>query len=374
MISRLHRSGLQRPDWRRTASYGLLLGIAAAAVESFALPLGEIGGVALIQLVTLIVLHWSVMGVGIAGALAVFEPHGETVAITMTLVTFTLLNMLLWVPTIDAMRDPWAPGDRIPLWLQLRSDIPHFMWGGLFYGGLFVLAWHLHHRSERIRGVLAQAEISRQRAEALLSTEKLKVLQGHVDPAFLLRAMAEVERRYGRDESGVDRLLDALVDFLRAAMPGVRSGASTLADEVQLTRDYARVLAELEPGRGSWHIDDGAAVPDSPFPPLLLIPVLDRLASLAGQPVVLELRRAAARCILSARRTGPCDDAWLGSELDFRLRVGLRSTLGNAWSLDVGNGTAGPAFVLSIDMPGSSPTPRTENTNGQDAELLRSPH
>jgi hypothetical protein len=372
MIPRLQRSGSQRPHWRRTASYGLLLGIAAAAVESFALPLGEIEEVALIQLVTLIVLHWSVMGVGIAGALAVFEPHGEAAAITMTLVTFTLLNVLLWVPTIEALRDPWSQTTHIPPWL--RSDIPHFMWGGLFYGGLFVLAWHLHHRSERISGVLAQAEISRQRAEALLSAEKLKVLQGHVDPAFLLRAMAEVERRYGREQSGVDRLLDALVDFLRAAMPGVRSGASTLADEVQLTRYYARVLAELEPGRGSWRIDDRAAAPDLPFPPLLLMPVLDRLASNAGQPVVLELRRAAARFVLSAQRTGPCDDAWLGSELDFRLRVGLRSTLGDTWSLDVGNGTAGPAFVLSIDMPGSSSTPRTENTHGQDAELLRSPH
>jgi hypothetical protein len=162
-------------------------------------------------------------------------------------------------------------------------------------------------------------------------------------------------------------------------MPGVRSGASTLLAEVRLAHAYARVLAELEPGRARWRLDVPAVMPDLPFPPLLMLPVLDRLASGATRGIVLELRHADGRCILKLHRAEPCHHAWLGSELDYRLRVGLRATLGDSWSLDIGDGTASPAFVLDLAAPGSplsslAPTNPLEDLHGQDAELLLRTH
>lgn len=351
--------GLPKPDWAGTARYGLLWGIASAAVESFALPLGEFRGTLLIQLVIQILIHWCTTGVTLAWSLMLFEHRGMGVhVIALVLGTCAILLEPLWLT-------------RVVLG-YFASDVLHILWGGLFYGGLFVLAFRLHVRSERIRGVLARAEIARQQTEAMLSAEQLKAMQGQVDPAFLLRVMTEVENRYGRYQVGVDRLLDALVAFLRAAMPGVRSGASTLLGEVQIAREYARVLAELEPGRSSWRIDDPASLPELPFPPLLLLPVLDRLASGSAHGIALGLRHAGAQCVVSLHRAEPCPCAWLGSELGYRLRVGLRATLGEAWSLDVGDGSAGPAFVLSMATSCSSPsnTHFLEDTHGHDAELL----
>jgi len=346
--------------WRRMVTYGLLWGVASTAVES-ALALGHVRGAEVTGFLLRTLVAWCTTGVVLASVLTFFGHRAGSTAIALAC---AVAVAGLSVNTGNRRAD------------EIKADGLHVLWGGLFYGGLFVLAYRLNARSERIRGVLARAEIARQRSETVLSAEQLKVLQGQVDPAFLLRVMTEVENRYGRDQDGVDRLLDALVGFLRDAMPGVRSGASTLLAELGLVRAYARVLAELEPGRGRWRIHVPAVAPDVPFPPLLMLPVLDRLALGATQGIVLELRLADGRCILDLHRAEPCHHGWLGSELDYRLRVGLRATLGDAWSLDIRDGMASPAFVLNLAAPDSphSPVNTPEDMHGQDVDLLRTHH
>jgi hypothetical protein len=347
-----------RPHWRRTVIYGLLWGIATTAVEA-ALPLGHVRGAEVTGFLLRLLLLWCIGGVTLAIVLTLFGRRAGSTAITLA---FAAIAPLL----ASTLTNNTAGG--------ITAHPLHVLWGGLVYGGLFVLTYRLHERSESIRGVLAHAEIARQRTETLLSAEQLKAMQGQVDPAFLLRVMTQVESRYGRDHAGVDRLLDSLVGFLRDAMPGVRSGASTLLAELRLARAYARVLAEFEPGGGRWRIDVPDLVPEVPFPPLLMLPVLDRLASGTTQGIVLELRNEDGRCMLTLHRPEPCDPTWLGSELDYRLRVGLRTTLGDAWSLRIGDGAATPAFVLNLAAPDAPPstTNPLEDLHGQDAELLRS--
>jgi hypothetical protein len=202
-----------------------------------------------------------------------------------------------------------------------------------------------------------RAEIARQQSEAVLSAAQLQALQGQVDPAFLIRALEEVERRYSANPSGADRLLDALVSFLRTAMPAVRSGASTLVAEIALATDYARVRSELDEEGPAWHIEVEGAVPDIEFPPLLLLPVLDQFACAASAARGAELRinQSSGQCCLTLRTAGSCSSGWLPPDLLYRFQVGLRALFVNDWTLALGSSPASPAFMLTLPLRRSAP-------------------
>jgi hypothetical protein len=171
--------------------------------------------------------------------------------------------------------------------------------------------------------------------------------------------MAEVQRRYASDAAGADRLLEQLVNFLRRAMPGVRNGTSTLAAEVKLARAHARLIAEVDLQHTIWRIRVEPGLGELPFPPLLLLPVLDALAAACAP---------GSTCALTLERTGGADSSvqasgfllrlygpisvphWLPEALERRLRVGLGAVLGHAWSLLLGDAAMGaPALVLTLD-------------------------
>ena len=335
-------------DWRRAASYGVLWGVGRMALESFSLPLADMSPADLLLFEAHLLPEWCLEGLVLAGATMWLEPR-----LILMLMAPAVVALGMLVATLGLVLRQFL---FLPSWLNDQSHL-HFFWVHVFYGGLFVAAYRLSAQSERTRGLLVQAEIARQRTEAFLSSARLQARQGHVDPAFLLRVMVEVERRYAQDAASVDRLLGPLVNFLRAAMPGVRSGASTLAAEVLLAGQYARVWAELEPSRATWNIKVEGAMPDLRFPPLLLLPVLDQLAAdVPARHAALRVSHADGRCTLSLARPQSCRKPWLAADLSYRLQVGLRTVFGDDWALAVTDGSASPALLLTLPLerPGSA--------------------
>ncbi|MDP3822517.1 MAG: hypothetical protein Q8R33_13675 [Burkholderiales bacterium] len=346
------RAAAARPgriDWRRALVYGLLWAVAITVMETSVLPLDFRSPAEWLRFGPSLLMKWAICGVALASATMLLERHLRPWMMAPAVIAFALLASA-GSGSLSSEHPP-------PLtWLDGGNRV-HVFWGALFYGGLFVAAYRLSMQTERTRALLARAEIARQETERLFSEAQLLSLQGHVDPAFLLRAMVEVERRYAHDATGMGRLLDALVSFLRSAMPGVRSGASTLAAELLLAEQYARVWAELEPGRATWRIQVEGTMPELPFPALLLLPVLDQLAGAAGSTrraeLQLRLTRTDGHCALTLARAAPRDELWLAPELLYRLQVGLRALFGDAWTLQ--RSTASPAVVLTLPLRPAAP-------------------
>ncbi len=178
----------------------------------------------------------------------------------------------------------------------------------------------------------------------MLSQAQLQALRGQVDPDLLLRVMAEVQCRYAANADAAERLLDQLIGFLRGAMPGVRSGRSTLAAELALLQSYIQLWAELEPLRAGWQVDIDAPIPDLPFPPLLLLPLLDH-----GSGGRLSLRLEADRVMLSFG--GPRGASELPAPLAYRLRVGLQATFCESCTLSLNEAHAADAPALLLSLP-----------------------
>jgi hypothetical protein len=168
--------------------------------------------------------------------------------------------------TNSAMRMPAQPLT-IPL-------MAYNLWINLFYGGLLMLAYSLTLRRERMRSLLHASALARNHTQAILDEARLQALQKQVDPALLLSSMSELEKRYRIEPEGAERLLEALVEFLRCAMPGLREPTSTVDAEVRLARAYVK-LQEARGSTSGWSIEEmhnGTLYVR--FPSLLMLPLL----------------------------------------------------------------------------------------------------
>lgn len=235
-----------------------------------------------------------------------------------------------------------------------RSLLTHVLvavWLVVVLGGLLLAACVWAERSARTRTLLAQAEIARGLAATQLGEMEMQALQADIDPNFLQRMLAQVNRTYATRPADADQLLDQLVAFLRAAMPAVRTGRSTLTDELRLAAQVAELHNHLDAG-GARRVVEVVGMPpdDLPFPPLLLL-LMDRLAASASREsdvrLVAECSERGVVLALHAASAGP----WLDSALEYRLRVGLRSIYGAQATLQVHESPGAGAVALTIALP-----------------------
>jgi LytS/YehU family sensor histidine kinase len=213
----------------------------------------------------------------------------------------------------------------------------------LLYGGLLMLAFSLVRRHERMRSLLHDAAIARARTQTVLDETRLEFLQQQIDPALLLESMHELERRYRNDPERAERLLEKLVDFLRCAMPGLRSTQSTVTTELHLARAYAALQQEREVD-ARWRIEGSAeGVEHAPFPSLLMLPLLAQVRGKMNPS--LRMASANGRVELSVHGTGDVVSAELA---DF-LRMRLRNLYGNKFSM-VHDRSAYPQLQITLSL------------------------
>ena len=343
-------------DWQRAVSYGLLWGVAVTALESLELPLGAFRQGELLQFAIQMLPHLSLSGVVLA-VVTVWTAQ-RPVNGWLLLWAAVLFPVLTWV--INMAVKSVVAHDRF--WVTDGSgSYLHTMWTSLCYGSMFLVAYRLNVRSESSRQGLARAEIARQHSENSLAETRFRALRGHVDPAFLLRVVTALRARYALDPRAADQLLDRLVTFLRAAMPGIRGGDSTLAAEAQIALHYAQVLHELDPASPLLRLHADDSWPDLPFPPLLMLPVVGQLtAATGGAGIDLALAQDGEQCVLTLRAADLRDPAWLSPDLAFRLQVGLRAMFQDDCALRLSDQPGQP--VLALTLPAAAPAAAASST------------
>lgn len=99
---------------------------------------------------------------------------------------------------------------------------------------------------------------------------QLSALNAQIEPHFLFNTLANVKRLYETaPERGRDMLV-SLIAYLRAALPSMRSGVSTLGQELALARNYLTILQMRMGDRLRFRIDADAALLAAPLPPMVL--------------------------------------------------------------------------------------------------------
>jgi signal transduction histidine kinase len=142
---------------------------------------------------------------------------------------------------------------------------------------------------------LARAEAARREAELRLS-----VLAAQVEPHFLFNTLAGVRSAIATDPARASEMIDRLTDYLRAAIPRLRSdgGAeATLGNQLEIVRAYLGLMRARMP-RLQFAIDLPAGLGALPFPPLMLISLAENAIKHGVEPKI-----GPAHIDVSARRS-----------------------------------------------------------------------
>jgi hypothetical protein len=217
-----------------------------------------------------------------------------------------------------------------PTWKNWSSFSLYQLWESTFYGGLLVAARIFTVRVERSRHLLHQSAMARSRTEELLDAARLQALESQIDPNLLLDSMQELDQRYRASPERAERLLEALVEFLRYAMHGLRMPVSTLAAELQLARAFS--VLQYERGvEGAWRIfEEPAPPPTTPlkFPSLLMLRLL-ALGGGDGRPM-LRIRAESGQTVLSLHGLS----RGVPAELRQQIRTRLYALYGERFHFD----------------------------------------
>jgi sensor histidine kinase YesM len=113
--------------------------------------------------------------------------------------------------------------------------------------------------------------------ERSIAISELKTLQAQIEPHFLYNVLANVQSMITHAPATADAMLTHLIDYLKYALPSMRSGASTLHAELDLARSYL-AIAQLRFGdRLTVTLNDAQNVAESAveMPPMLLMPIVE---------------------------------------------------------------------------------------------------
>lgn len=235
---------------------------------------------------------------------------------------------------------------------------------GLFGGGLALRAYFGEQRrreESEHRRALEQANETRRAAEL-----RLGVLQAQVEPHFLFNTLAAVRALLRERPAQAEETLDALVAYLRASIPRLRGDAvaldSTLGDQVDLCTHYLDVMRLRSGGRITHAVEMDAALRDAPFPPLLLITLVENAVKHGVEPrpgpgrIVLRATCAAGRLRVEVADDGAgLRPGAVGGGLGLEnVRGQLRARYGGQASFTL-QGRAGGGTLAAIELPMECP-------------------
>jgi hypothetical protein len=188
---------------------------------------------------------------------------------------------------------------------------------------LLIALYSMVQASRRASGRLHATRLAALAAERGLVEADLRAMQARVEPDFLFSALLAVDQAYGRSVEQGEQALEALIAFLRAALPAETGGTSTVAAELDLVRAYAGVLEFTAGPALELDIKAEPAARSQPIPAMLLLP-LARWALDGAKAAALRIaaRRENGALEIALRSDGPS-----GGDADTAQIAGVRARL-----------------------------------------------
>jgi hypothetical protein len=160
--------------------------------------------------------------------------------------------------------------------------------GAATWSLMLIALYAMFEARRRAAGELHGVRVAALAAERALLEGDLRAMQARVDPDLLFDSLLAVDRAYATSTRSGEDALDALIGFLRAALPADAASTSTVARELEHVRAYLAVRALLSASSPEVEMGAEPAAREAPMPAMLMLPLV-RWA-LDGRPVRLQLK------------------------------------------------------------------------------------
>jgi signal transduction histidine kinase len=162
---------------------------------------------------------------------------------------------------------------RLPLQSILTSGtVVSLVVVSLLMSALFHLYFSMRHREIKARMRANEAQ--------------LRLLQGQMEPHFLFNTLANVISLIDADAARAKHMLEALTDYLRASLGGLRDDHSTLAIELDLATRYLQLMRTRMGERLRFEIEADEPTRLATLMPLVLQPLIENAVKHGLEPQV----------------------------------------------------------------------------------------
>jgi len=372
--------GLTWRHWLVAAGIGLLLGVLDSVWRWLFLDIPFPAGSTVLQFHAFLVMltTWAPIKTGLACALlvvlAVLRDISKSAAIrprdvAVTTLAVCALGSLVFAPLSAAAAMAVYSAFHLPApgpfswgvdWLTALSRL--FAITGekiTTFATTVTLSAVYYFKDSRTSDALALVQLGLARAHKRRLTEELRSAQAMLDPEFLFATLAEVDRRFLDDPPLAQRLLDALIRYLRAAMPANDEAIGTVGHQATLIRAYLEIESIRTGGRMQGVIDIPADLEARPFAPALILPLVAfaaRDAACADREtrVVVKASLAGGRVAVEVHGDG-CEPRSIADRLATldALRQRLAALYGSGAELTVESSPRRTRARIVVDDPGT---------------------
>lgn len=196
-------------------------------------------------------------------------------------------------------------GDEARLWAVITTASM-----GIGFGAVITLIYINRERAARVQNILLRAESEKNLLEKQVLEARLQLMQAQIEPHFLFNTLANVQHLVESDGQSASRMLDNLIRYLRIAMPHMRETGSTLGREMDMAAAYLEIFKIRMGGRLSYEIQMPVALREQPFPPMMLITLVENAIKHGVDPccdagvVTLKAEAKEGKLVVSVADTG----------------------------------------------------------------------
>ena len=147
--------------------------------------------------------------------------------------------------------------------------------GAVIIGTLFALAAFYSEREAQAQAQALEFALERETLKRQAADARLHLMTAQIQPHFLLNTLANVQELVESGSPRAGPVFRSLIDYLRAAMPHLQPGDSTLGDEERLVRAYLDLMHMRMPDRLQFSVDVDPALRPMRFPPMALLTLVE---------------------------------------------------------------------------------------------------
>lgn len=207
------------------------------------------------------------------------------------------------------------------------------------------------------RAAAASASAAEEGLKRQLAEAQLKMMQAQVEPHFLFNTLASVDYLIETDPARASQMQKNLIAYLRASLPQMREGSTTLGKEVAQCRAYLEILKVRMEDRLQYAIVVPQGLLTAQFPPMMLQSLVENAIKHGLEPkaeggavtIAADVSNGLLRVTVADTGLGVANDAGTGVGLS-NIRERLVQLYGSrAQFIVASNSPAGT--IATIEVP-----------------------
>ena len=151
---------------------------------------------------------------------------------------------------------------------------------------LAAAAWYFADRGARRLATLRQEEAARDGLATRMVEARLSMLEAQVEPHFIFNTLANIRGLARAEPARALRMAERFATYLRGSLQQMRGPTATLGREVDLACAYLDVQKVRMGRRLGWVIDVPASLRMHPFPPMMLISLVENAIKHGLNPAI----------------------------------------------------------------------------------------